>query len=185
MDPLEGSINHQINTLYFLDSLCDVFVYKSAPTAAGRDIFTCQVIEYGFRDLRQIIDGQQVDEVVQALSSRQTNPRHRWSLYPFLPLPRAARSSRMPKGTVNGTDDFGSGDVLKPSPKSCVMAINPKPIPLRQAQDLGVCKLYRLCTFQLAPTERNENAELGLDIKFENEWKATSDPNEDDVEALM
>jgi CTD kinase subunit gamma len=33
------------------------------------------------------------------------------------------------------------------------------------------------------PLSDTENAELALDIEFENEWEATSDWNEDDVEA--
>lgn len=42
-------------------------------------------------------------------------------------------------------------------------------------------------TFVLAsflPLSDAENAELALDIEFENEWEATSDWNEDDVEAV-
>ena len=42
---------------------------------------------------------------------------------------------------------------------------------------------YALASF--LPLSESENVELGLDIEFENEWEATSDWNEDDVEALM
>ena len=42
---------------------------------------------------------------------------------------------------------------------------------------------YALATF--LPLSESENAELALDIEFENEWEATSDWNEDDVEAVM
>ena len=41
---------------------------------------------------------------------------------------------------------------------------------------------YALATF--LPPNESENADLVLDIKIENEWEATSDWNEDDVEAV-
>ena len=42
---------------------------------------------------------------------------------------------------------------------------------------------YALATF--LPLSESENVELALDIKFENEWEATGDWNEDDAEAVM
>ncbi|KAG9312340.1 hypothetical protein JVU11DRAFT_7656 [Chiua virens] len=42
---------------------------------------------------------------------------------------------------------------------------------------------YALASF--LPLSEGENAELALDIEFENEWEATSDWNEDDIEAVM
>lgn len=42
---------------------------------------------------------------------------------------------------------------------------------------------YGLASF--FPLSDTENAEVALDIEFENEWEATSDWNEDDVEAIM
>ena len=42
---------------------------------------------------------------------------------------------------------------------------------------------YALASF--LPLSEGENAELALDIEFENEWEATSDWNEDDVEAVV
>ena len=42
---------------------------------------------------------------------------------------------------------------------------------------------YALATF--LPRSESENAELTLDIESENVWEATSDWNEDDVEAVM
>lgn len=42
---------------------------------------------------------------------------------------------------------------------------------------------YALASF--LPLSESENAELALDIEFENEWEATSDWNEDDVETVL
>lgn len=47
----------------------------------------------------------------------------------------------------------------------------------------GTYGAYALTSF--LPLSEGENAELALDIEFENEWEATSDWNEDDVEAVM
>lgn len=59
-------------------------------------------------------------------------------------------------------------------------------MPLRQARVLLPGPGYTahaLTTF--LPLSESEHAELGLHIEFDNEWEATRDLNEDDVETVM
>ena len=56
-------------------------------------------------------------------------------------------------------------------------------VPFPAAGSTAAHSAYALASF--LPLSEGENAELALDIEFENEWEATSDWNEDDVEAVM
>ncbi|KAF8437275.1 CTD kinase subunit gamma CTK3-domain-containing protein [Boletus edulis BED1] len=107
----KGSINHRINILYFLDSLCESSLLAKAhqpipaeSSSHAKQANTSFYVDYVSRDLRQIvecvvpvgrqglpnltstkqilenwrtkriIEPQRVDEVMQVLTSRQTQP---------------------------------------------------------------------------------------------------------------
>ena len=119
---------------------------------------------------------------MQVLSSKPKPP-----LLPYT-LPRAGPAlETMPTSraviSLNESRKTAGDDEFKRSLRSRPMAINRNRILLQQVQDRVRAVGYSFATFP--PLSECENAELVLDIEFENKWEATSDWNEDDVEAVM
>ncbi|KAF8546340.1 hypothetical protein OG21DRAFT_1518210 [Imleria badia] len=241
----KGSVNHRINILYFLDSLCESSLLAKAhqPSSAessshAKQINTSFYVDYVSRDLRQIvecvvpvgrqglpnltstkqilenwrtkriIEPQRVDEAMQVLSSRQTQAAE------TSVASASAPTSRPPSSRGPGSKDdahLSRGEIFKrieedrerhkrlrerrwvqaqpqvlshahPSHHSHSHSSTASSGPGTGSGSLGYTA-YALASF--LPLSEGENAELALDIEFENEWEATSDWNEDDVEAAV
>ncbi|KAI9570100.1 CTD kinase subunit gamma CTK3-domain-containing protein [Boletus coccyginus] len=154
---------------------------------------------------KRIIEPQRVDEVMQVLSSRQTQATETSVVSTSVPTSRPPSS----RGSAIGNDaHLSRGEIFKrieedrerhkrlrerrwvqaqPQLPSYGHPAQPHPPaagsgPGSSSGSIGY-NAYALASF--LPLSESENAELGLDIEFENEWEATSDWNEDDVEALM
>ena len=147
---------------------------------------------------KRIIEPQRVDEVMQVLSSRKIQATET----------SVASSAHPPssRGPNSGNDaHLSRGDIFKrieedrerhkrlrerrwvqaqpqvvPHGHSSHHHASPSPA---TGSGSAAHSAYALATF--LPLSEGENGELALDIEFENEWEATSDWNEDDVEAVM
>ena len=157
---------------------------------------------------KRIIEPQRVDEVMQVLSSRQTQATETSVASASAPASRPP-PSRGP-GSANDAH-LSRGEIFKrieedrerhkrlrerrwvqaqpqalPHGHSSHHSHSHPPAagsgPASGSGSVGYTA-YALATF--LPLSESENAELALDIEFENEWEATSDWNEDDVEAVM
>lgn len=213
----KGSINHRINILYFLDSLCETSLLAKAhqppqpveSSSQAKQANNAFYVDYVARDLSQIvecvvpvgrqglpnltstkqilqnwrtkrvIDPQKVDDVMQILSTRQSQATE--------------SSSSGPTATNKNTEPHLSrGDVVKriEEDRERHKRLREKRWVQTQAHSssaaLGQAIAYNpygLASF--LPLSDAENAEVALDIEFENEWETTSDWNEDDVEVVV
>ncbi|KAH0835808.1 CTD kinase subunit gamma CTK3-domain-containing protein [Lanmaoa asiatica] len=240
----KGSINHRINILYFLDSLCESSLLAKAhqpppaePFSHAKQANTSFYVDYVSRDLHQIvecvvpvgrqglpnltstkqilenwrtkriIEPQRVDEVMQVLSSRQNQATESSVGSMSVPISHPPSS----RGPGSGNDvHLSRGEIFKRieedrerhkrlRERRWVQAqprvlshdhsshlASPSPAAGSGPGSGSTCTgymAYALAAF--LPLSEGENAELALDIEFENEWEATSDWNEDDVEAVM
>ncbi|KAG0706060.1 CTD kinase subunit gamma CTK3-domain-containing protein [Suillus ampliporus] len=205
----KGSINHRINILYFLDSLCETSLLAKAHqlpeqgSSSSKQINNALYVDYVSRDLTQIvecvvpvgrqglpnlpstkqilenwrtkriIEPQKVDEVLSLLSSRDV-------------APDATSTSAAPSTTAKSEPHLSRGEIFKRIEEDRERHKRLRERRWVQAQPHSGPAVPSYSTFALAsflPLSDAENAELALDIEFENEWEATSDWNEDDVEA--
>jgi CTD kinase subunit gamma len=204
----KGSINHRINILYFLDSLCETSLLAKAhqlpeqSSSSSRQVNNALYVDYVSRDLTQIvecvvpvgrqglpnlpstkqilenwrtkriIEPQKVDEVLSLLSSRDS-------------APDATSTSAAPT-SAKSEPHLSRGEIFKRIEEDRERHKRLRERRWVQAQPHSGPAVPSYSTFTLAsflPLSDTENAELALDIEFENEWEATSDWNEDDVEA--
>lgn len=154
---------------------------------------------------KRIIEPQRVDEVMQVLSSRQTQAAETSA------ASTSAPTSRPPSSRGPGSRDdahLSRGEIFKrieedrerhkrlrerrwvqaqPQVLSHAHSSHQSHSHSPAAPGSGSGSVgytaYALASF--LPLSESENAELALDIEFENEWEATSDWNEDDVEAVI
>lgn len=162
-------------------------VYICSPS----DILTTTQILENWRTKR-IIEPQRIDEVMQVLSSRKTQATESSTTAPTGPPP-----SRGPSATNDA--HLSRSDIFKRieedrerhkrlRERRWVQAQptahhdHTSPSPATGSGSLSHSS-YALASF--LPLSERENGELALDIEFENEWEATSDWNEDDVEAVV
>ncbi|KAJ8594219.1 hypothetical protein M405DRAFT_930290 [Rhizopogon salebrosus TDB-379] len=183
----KGSINHRINILYFLDSLCETSLLAKAHQPPEQSSSSKQANNalQGLPNLpstkqilenwrtKRIIEPQKVDEVLSLLSSTHLAPNTTTSTS----APSAAKpETHLPRGEIfkRIEEDRERHNRLR---ERQWVQVQPHPGPAAPPSS----------TFVLAsflPLSDVENSELALDIEFENEWKATSDWNEDDVEMI-
>ncbi|OJA12684.1 hypothetical protein AZE42_10329, partial [Rhizopogon vesiculosus] len=189
----KGSINHRINILHFLDSLCETSLLAKAhqppeQPSSSKQANNALYVDYVSRDLTQIvecvvpilenwrtkriIEPQKVDEVLSLLSSTYSALDTTSTSTPSAakPEPHLSRS----KIFKRIEEDRDRHKHLRE--RRWVQA-QPHPGPAVPSSSMFV--LASLLSLSDA-----ENAELALDIEFENEWEATSDWNEDDVEVI-
>ncbi|KIJ63502.1 hypothetical protein HYDPIDRAFT_168348 [Hydnomerulius pinastri MD-312] len=218
----KGSINHRINILYFLDSLCETSLLAKAhqpapPSESSKQVNTAFYVDYVSRDLPQIvecvvpvgrqglpnltstkqilenwrtkrvIDPQRVDEVMHILSTRQSQA-------PDTSAPPTSTSGPPQSKSGGGGADanISRGEIFKriEEDRERHKRLRERRWVQAQAQALpsSASPVAAYAPYGLAgflPLSDAENAELALDIEFENEWEATSDWNEDDVEAVV
>ncbi|KAI6046268.1 CTD kinase subunit gamma CTK3-domain-containing protein [Pisolithus marmoratus] len=212
----KGSINHRINILYFLDSLCETSLLAKAhqppppveSSSQAKQASHAFYVDYVARDLAQIvecvvpvgrqglpnltstrqilqnwrtkrvIDPQRIDEVMQMLATRQSQATE----------PSGSSSTAANK---NAEHHLSRGDVVKrmEEDRERHKRLREKRWVQTQAQSStapgqGIpYNPYGLASF--LPLSDAENADVALDIEFENEWETTSDWNEDDIEVVM
>ncbi|KAH7929564.1 hypothetical protein BV22DRAFT_1029421 [Leucogyrophana mollusca] len=202
----KGSINHRINILYFLDSLCETSLLakshsqvdpstSTASTTKSKGAFYVdfvardleQIVEYvvpqgrqGLPNLtstkqileswrsKRVIDPQKVDDVMTILDARQ---------------PSLDTSGSNPTdSSAPSTSSLSRNDIFKRIEED-----RERHKRLRERRWVQpVSQLPTTGTTSLATfLPLTDAEELTLDIEFENEWDATSDWNEDDVEAAL
>jgi CTD kinase subunit gamma len=133
---------------------------------------------------KRTIDPQRVDEVMHILSTRQSQAADT----PATSAPNTAPPHS--KGPSVGDTHLSRGEIFKRieedrerhkrlRERRWVQAQPQAAVPSSSAAYTP----YGLASFH--PLSDTENTELALDIEFENEWEATSDWNEDDVEAVV
>ncbi|KAF9235982.1 CTD kinase subunit gamma CTK3-domain-containing protein [Melanogaster broomeanus] len=191
----KGSINHRINILYFLDSLCEASLLAKAhqpppaeSSSQAKQSNTAFYVDYVARDLPQIIecvvpvgrqglpnltstkqilenwrtkriiDPQRIDEVMHTLSTRQS------------------QAVDTPPAPALATPHLPRGEVFKRIEEDRERHKRLRERRWRHTRHTALASFL--------PLSDTENTELALDIEFENEWEATSDWNEDDVEAV-
>lgn len=121
---------------------------------------------------KRIIEPQKVDEVLLLLSSRHSAPDT---------ISTSAPSSTKPEPHLS------RGEIFKRIEEDRERHKRLRERRWVQAQPHPAAAVPSSSTFALAsflPLSDAENAELALDIEFENEWEATSDWNEDDLEVI-
>jgi CTD kinase subunit gamma len=121
---------------------------------------------------KRIIEPQKVDEVLLLLSSRHSAPDT---------ISTSAPSAAKPEPHLS------RGEIFKRIEEDRERHKRLRERRWVQAQPHPGAAVPSSSTFVLAsflPLSDAENAELALDIEFENEWEATSDWNEDDVEVI-
>lgn len=204
----KGSINHRINILYFLDSLCETSLLAKAhqppeqSSSTSKQVNNALYVDYVSRDLTQIvecvvpvgrqglpnlpstkqilenwrtkriIEPQKVDEVLSLLSSRDSASD--------------ATSTSAAPSSAKAEPHLSRGEIFKRIEEDRERHKRLRERRWVQAQPHSGPAVPSYSTSTLAsflPLSDTENAELALDIEFENEWEATSDWNEDDVEA--
>ncbi|KAH7883453.1 CTD kinase subunit gamma CTK3-domain-containing protein [Phlebopus sp. FC_14] len=154
---------------------------------------------------KRVIDPQRVDEVMHILFTRQSQATDPSSAAPPSSSSSSSTTIHVPSNHKGGDTHLSRGEIFKrieedrerhkrlrerrwvqaqaqaqapfqpthpsststPSTSSQVPSYNP----------------YSLASF--LPLSDTENTDLALDIEFENEWEATSEWNEDDVEAVV
>jgi len=131
------------------------------------DLRKSQVLE-NWRTKR-IIEPQKVDEVLSLLSSRHIAPDAALSSAP-------KTDPHLSRGEIFKRIEEDRERHKRLRERRWVQA-QPHPDPAVPSSSAFV-----LASF--LPLSDAENSELALDIEFENEWEATSDWNEDDVEAV-
>lgn len=198
----KGSINSRINILYFLDSLCEtcLLLRSHSSTANGP-----QYVDFVSRDLqkvvesvvpegraglpnltstkqilenwrsKRIIDPQKVDDVINALNSRSTQP----------------------DPTANGTSSHDQPQQPSRSSSKRSSQLSRNEIQKRIEEDRERHKRLRerrwvqptslkaalFVNPQLLSLLPDGEEEPSVDIEFDNDWETTSDWNEDDEEA--
>ncbi|KAI5987347.1 CTD kinase subunit gamma CTK3-domain-containing protein [Pisolithus orientalis] len=211
----KGSINHRVNILYFLDSLCETSLLAKShqpqpveSSSQAKQANHAFYVDYVARDLAQIvecvvpvgrqglpnltstkqilqnwrtkrvIDPQKVDQVMQILITRQSQAT-------------VASGTGSTATNKNAEAHLSRGDIVKrmEEDRERHKRLREKRWVQTQAQSSTVpghaiaYNPYGLASF--LPLSDAENAEVALDIEFENEWETTSDWNEDDVEVVM
>lgn len=213
----KGSINHRINILYFLDSLCETSLLAKAyqpphPIESSSHANNAFYVDYVARDLSQIvecvvpvgrqglpnltstkqilqnwrtkrvIDPQKVDDVMQILFTRQTQATEVSTPGPA-PLTNKSSEPHLSRGEIFKRIEEDRERHKRLRERRWVQT-QAQSLPSSTVSGHAVAyNPYGLASF--LPLSDTENAEVALDIEFENEWEATSDWNEDDVEAIM
>ncbi|KAF8836604.1 hypothetical protein BDN67DRAFT_973935 [Paxillus ammoniavirescens] len=190
LPPAEASSHtKQANTAFYVDYVTrDLPQIIECVVPVGRQglpnlTSTKQILE-NWRTKRTI-DPQRVDEVMHILSTRQSQATDT----PPISAPNAAPPHS--KGPSVGDTHLARGEIFKRieedrerhkrlRERRWVQAQPQSAVPLSAA---AAYSPYGLASFH--PLSDTENTELALDIEFENEWEATSDWNEDDVEAVV
>ncbi|KAL4063044.1 CTD kinase subunit gamma CTK3-domain-containing protein [Scleroderma yunnanense] len=214
----KGSINHRINILHFLDSLCEMSLLAKAHQPPHPIEFSSYqangafYVDYVTRDLSQIvecvvpvgrqglpnltstkqilqnwrtkrvIDPQKVDDAMQILSTRQ-NRATEAPAPGLVPPPSKTSDSHLSRGEIFKRIEEDRERHKRLRERRWVQT-QAQSLPSSTASGHAVAyNPYGLASF--LPLSDTENAEVALDIEFENEWEATSDWNEDDVEAII
>ncbi|KAF8418630.1 CTD kinase subunit gamma CTK3-domain-containing protein, partial [Boletus edulis BED1] len=253
----KGSINHRINILYFLDSLCESSLLAKAHQPIPAESSSCYpsslltpharhakqantsfYVDYVSRDLRQIvecvvpvgrqglpnltstkqilenwrtkriIEPQRVDEGMQVLSSRHTQPTESsiasapalTSQPPPSRGPGAGNDAHLSRGEIFKRIEEDRERHKRLRERRWVQAqpqVLSHSYPSHHSQphhpaagsgpgsSSGTAGYTAYALASFLPLSESENATLALDIEFENEWDATSDWNEDDEEVVM
>ncbi|OAX33748.1 hypothetical protein K503DRAFT_859606, partial [Rhizopogon vinicolor AM-OR11-026] len=147
----KGSINHRINILYFLDSLRETSLLAKAhqppeQSSSSKQANKALYVDYVSRDLTQVVEC-----VVPVDTQRQIRPQRlhlqQQNLNPISLVAKYSSVSRRTESDINAFENDGGFK------RNLTLAL----------QSL----LPRLASF--LPLSDAENAELALDIEFENE----------------
>ncbi|RDX43246.1 hypothetical protein OH76DRAFT_1410344 [Lentinus brumalis] len=202
----KGTLNHRINLLYLLDSLCETCLLAKPPTGAtGRDKApgSSSYVDYVSRDLNKLVEyvvppGQQgmpnFMSTLQVLESWRTKrvieAQKLDDVISHLQSRRATASLPSPSSSAPS------------APHAPQANFDPQEIKRRMEEDRERHKRLRerrwvqpishnlptavppLASFLPLTDDGDGVGELTLDIEFENDWEATSDWNEDDEEAV-
>ncbi|EGO00520.1 hypothetical protein SERLA73DRAFT_104838 [Serpula lacrymans var. lacrymans S7.3] len=206
----KGSINNRINILYFLDSLCEAcLLAKSHPhnelSSSSTSTFKPNAnennsfyVDFVSRDLgkivehvvpegrhglpnltstkqilenwrsKRVIDPQKIDDVMTTLNARKS------SLDAGDPTSTSASpASSLSRGEIFKRIEEDRERHKRLRERRWVQPVSHTPFSHTQ----------HLAAFLPLTDDQDGAEELTLDIEFENEWDATSDWNEDDVEA--
>jgi len=194
----KGDINHRINILYFLDSLCEAcLLAKSHPASLGPENPNSSLyMDYVARDLARIVE-YVVPEGRQGLpnlmstkqilerwrSKRVIEPQKVDEIMSVLNARRTAQESSvdscLPSLQFSKTDVFRRIEEDRERHKRLrerrwVQPVSHNPHSHLQPQ---------LASFLPLTDDGDGEGELTIDIEFDNEWETTSDWNEDDDEA--
>ncbi|TFK50786.1 hypothetical protein OE88DRAFT_1659858 [Heliocybe sulcata] len=192
----KGDINHRINILYFLDSLCETcLLAKSQAGSLGPENPNSSLyMDYVARDLAKIVE-YVVPEGRQGLpnlmstklilerwrSKRVIDPQKVEEVTSVLNARRTAQETTGSSPSL----EFSKNDVFRRieedrerhkrlRERRWVQPISHNPHPHLQPQ---------LASFLPLTDDGDGEGELTIDIEFDNEWETTSDWNEDDDEA--
>ncbi|KIK82142.1 hypothetical protein PAXRUDRAFT_154439 [Paxillus rubicundulus Ve08.2h10] len=193
--PAEASSHaKQVNTAFYVDYVArDLVQIIECVVPVGRQglpnlTSTKQILE-NWRTKRTI-DPQRVDEVMHVLSTRQSLATDT----PPTSAPDAAPQDS--KGPSLGDAHLSRGEIFKRieedrerhkrlRERRWVQAQPQSAVPPSSSSAAAAASYTPYALASFLPLSDTENTELALDIEFENEWEATSDWNEDDVEAVV
>jgi len=131
---------------------------------------------------KRVIDPQKVDDVMQILFTRQTQATEASTPGPA-PPPNKSSEPHLSRGEIFKRIEEDRERHKRLRERRWVQT-QAQSLPSSTVSGHAVAyNPYGLASF--LPLSDTENAEVALDIEFENEWEATSDWNEDDVEAIM
>ncbi|OBZ74069.1 CTD kinase subunit gamma [Grifola frondosa] len=200
----KGSINNRINIFYLLDSLCEAsLLAKSHTGSVGHD--TSQnssfYVDYASRDLakivdyvvpegrqglpnlmstkqileswrsKRVIDPQKVDDVLATLETRTASLEQ-----PTTADARSEPATALPRSEVFKRIEEDRERHKRLRERRWVQPVSHNPHTHLPPQ---------LAAFLPLTDDGDGDAELTLDIEFENDWETTSDWNEDDDEAAL
>ncbi|PFH47400.1 hypothetical protein AMATHDRAFT_152115 [Amanita thiersii Skay4041] len=210
----KGSINARINILYFLDSLCEAcLLVKSHSNSIGPDrdaksSHTRLYVDYVARDIGKIVDsvvpvGRQglpnlvstkqileswrskrviephkLDEVISALNDRTDTNNGSSTAQPL-----TSDALLLQQSTLSRTDVFKRIEEDRERHKRLRERRWVQPISSHHSSSAQLSAATLASFLPMVDAAEGEE-ELAIDIEFENEWEATSDWNEDDVEAV-
>ncbi|KDQ56970.1 hypothetical protein JAAARDRAFT_35568 [Jaapia argillacea MUCL 33604] len=198
----KGSINHRINILYFLDSLCEACLQaKTHPSSIGYDgSSTNFYVDFVAQDLAKIVEnvvpeGRQglpnLSSTKQILSNwrnkRVIDPQKVDEVITTLNSRKSAEeeapaSTEAPSASsrLSKTDIFRRIEEDRERHKRLREKRWVQPVSHNPQSHLPP----QLASFLPLTDDGDGEEELTLDIEFENEWETTSDWNEDDDDAV-
>lgn len=202
----KGSINHRINILYFLDSLCETsLLSKPHPTASevGRTASATSsfYVDYVSRDLGKIVElvvpeGRQglpnllsTKQILESWRSKRVIDPQKVDQAITLLASRSPTHSTETVGVPSSSSSsrFSRNDIFKRIEEDRERHKRLRERrwvqPVSHTPQVQVPPLASFLPFGGQGADDGDQEELPIDVEFENEWETTSDWNEDDDEA--